>query len=98
MWISQREYDRLLADVERERERADREQGRADAAVNQALLEAGRAPLPSGQPVTNMLEEAKTMMSAFAEVYGDGDDSDVVDGEGMMRMAPEAVAALAGVK
>lgn len=100
MWISKREYESLTAQVQFWQERADREQKRADALVDQALLESGRAPaspeILAEQRVTSkeMKEKAEETFRQMLNMNIDCDDSEWIDGDGMVKLSPDAARVL----
>ncbi len=98
MWISRREYERLVGDIELWRDKAEREQKRADAAIDQALTEAWRQPLSLNEPTVDakaMREQAEAMLLKMRDLETDDDGSDL--GE-ELSFSPDVVEALKAVK
>lgn len=103
MWISKREFEALTEQVEFWRARADREQRRGDALVDQALMEAGRAPASpevlDEQRVTaeSMKLKAEALMKEFRLANVDDDGSEIeMNEDGGVPVSAEALEALRG--
>jgi len=97
--VSQREYDSWLAQIEHWQGMFEREQRRADALVDQVLVEGGRAPVSHVENragTVDMQKAAREMFEQMNVAMSDGDGSDFIDENDMVRIAPDAVAALGG--